>query len=134
MPRQPADDEEREEAEREQHRRVEVQVPAPEVASQLKIFIPVGTAMIIEAIMKKACSEIGRPTVNMWWRPDQHREEADSDRRGDDRLVPEHGLAREDRQHLRDDPEGRQDDDVHLGARRTRTRAGRARPNRRPPG
>ncbi len=40
--------------------------PRQSVASQLKILIPVGTAMIIDAIMKKAWSEIGRPTVNMW--------------------------------------------------------------------
>ena len=32
----------------------------------MKIFIPVGTAMIIDAIMNHACSGIGRPTVNMW--------------------------------------------------------------------
>src|SRR3970040_1920633 len=41
--------------------------PRQSVASQLKIFIPVGTAITIEAIMKKACSEIGRPTVNRWY-------------------------------------------------------------------
>ena len=29
--------------------------------------IPVGTAMIIEVIMKEPCREPGRPTVNMWW-------------------------------------------------------------------
>jgi hypothetical protein len=40
--------------------------PRQSVASQLKIFIPVGTAMTIEAIMNHAWSEIGRPTVNMW--------------------------------------------------------------------
>ena len=41
-------------------------LPRQSVASQLKILIPVGTAMIIDAIMKYACSEIGSPTVNMW--------------------------------------------------------------------
>ena len=40
--------------------------PRQQVASQLKIFTPVGTAMIIELIMKNACRQIGRPTVNMW--------------------------------------------------------------------
>ena len=40
--------------------------PRQSVASQLKILIPVGTAMTIDAIMKNACSEIGSPTVNMW--------------------------------------------------------------------
>ena len=41
--------------------------PRHSVASQLKILMPVGTAITIEAIMKKACSEKGGgPTVNMW--------------------------------------------------------------------
>ena len=40
--------------------------PRHSVASQLKIFIPVGTAMTIDAIMNQACSGIGSPTVNMW--------------------------------------------------------------------
>ena len=41
--------------------------PRQVVASQLKILIPVGTAMIIDEIMKKLSSEIGSPTENMWW-------------------------------------------------------------------
>ena len=41
--------------------------PRQSVASQLKIFTPVGTAMIIDEIMKKEFSSFGRPTVNMWW-------------------------------------------------------------------
>ena len=41
-------------------------LPRQSVASQLKILIPVGTAMIIELIMKKPLSVLGRPTVNMW--------------------------------------------------------------------
>ena len=44
-----------------------LRLPRQSVASQLNTLIPVGTAMIIDAIMKKACSEIGSPTVNMWW-------------------------------------------------------------------
>ena len=40
--------------------------PRQIVASQLKIFTPVGMAMIIELIMKKMSSPIGRPTANMW--------------------------------------------------------------------
>ena len=40
--------------------------PRQSVASQLKIFTPVGTAMIIELIMKKESSPVGRPTANMW--------------------------------------------------------------------
>ena len=65
-PGEPADDEEREEAEREQHRRLEAEVPAPERGEPVEDLDPVGTAMTIDAIMKKACNEIGSPTVNMW--------------------------------------------------------------------
>ena len=41
-------------------------LPRQSVASQLKIFTPVGMAMIIELIMKKTFSPVGMPTVNMW--------------------------------------------------------------------
>ncbi len=41
-------------------------LPRQIVASQLKIFTPVGIAMIIELSMKKMSSPIGRPTANMW--------------------------------------------------------------------
>ena len=41
-------------------------LPRQSVASQLKIFTPVGMAMIIELSMKKMSSPIGRPTANMW--------------------------------------------------------------------
>jgi hypothetical protein len=37
------------------------------VASQLKILIPVGTAMIIVAAEKYARVSTSIPTVNMWW-------------------------------------------------------------------
>ena len=40
--------------------------PRQVVASQLKILIPVGTAMIIDEIMKNASSPTGSPTANMW--------------------------------------------------------------------
>ena len=40
--------------------------PRQIVASQLKIFTPVGIAMIIELSMKKMSRPIGRPTANMW--------------------------------------------------------------------
>ena len=43
-----------------------LRLPRQSVASQLKIFIPVGTAITIDAIMNQAWSEIGNPTVNMW--------------------------------------------------------------------
>ena len=90
-------------------------LPRQSVASQLKIFIPVGTAMIIEATMKYAWSEFGQPDREHVVRPHEHREEADRDRRERDRLVAEDRLAREDGQDLGDDPERGQHDHVHLG-------------------
>ena len=61
-----ADREDGDEAEREQHRRLEVMLPRQSVASQLKIFIPVGTAITIEASMNQTFRYVGIPTVNMW--------------------------------------------------------------------
>ena len=43
-----------------------MRLPRQSVASQLKIFTPVGTAITIDAIMKKPFSQTGMPTVNMW--------------------------------------------------------------------
>ena len=41
-------------------------LPRQSVASQLKIFTPVGTAITIELSMKNESSPIGSPTANMW--------------------------------------------------------------------
>ena len=41
-------------------------LPRQSVASQLKILIAVGTAMIIDETMKKPFRNAGIPTVNMW--------------------------------------------------------------------
>ena len=41
-------------------------LPRHAVASQLKIFTPVGTAITIDVIMKNASRPIGIPTENMW--------------------------------------------------------------------
>ena len=49
-----------------EHRRVEEMLPRHSVASQLRIFTPVGTAITIELSMKKMSSPSGRPTANMW--------------------------------------------------------------------
>src|SRR6266545_1686030 len=43
-----------------------LRLPRQVVASQLKIFTPVGTATVIELSKKNACSQIGKPTANMW--------------------------------------------------------------------
>ena len=37
------------------------------VATQLKTFTPVGTAISIVVYMKKSSPARGIPTVNMWW-------------------------------------------------------------------
>ena len=66
-PGQAADREDGDEPERVQHRQSNWMLPRQVVATQLKIFTPVGTAMTIDAIMKNAWRLIGRPTVNMWW-------------------------------------------------------------------
>jgi cellobiose-specific phosphotransferase system component IIC len=42
-------------------------VPPNIVATQLKILIPVGTAMIIVALVKYARVSTSKPTVNIWW-------------------------------------------------------------------
>lgn len=42
-------------------------LPPWRVASQLKIFTPVGMAMIIVADVKYARVSTSIPTVNMWW-------------------------------------------------------------------
>lgn len=42
-------------------------VPPWRVASQLKIFTPVGMAIIIVAEVKYARVSTSMPTVNMWW-------------------------------------------------------------------
>ncbi len=42
-------------------------VPFHSVASQLKIFTPVGTAMRKELIMKNTRTIVGDGVANMWW-------------------------------------------------------------------
>jgi cellobiose-specific phosphotransferase system component IIC len=41
--------------------------PPHNVANQLKILIPVGTAIIIVAAVKYARVSTSKPTVYMWW-------------------------------------------------------------------
>ena len=89
--------------------------PRHSVASQLKILMPVGTAMIIELSMKKPSRNVGSPTVNMWWAQTSIEQEPDGDRRDRDRGVAEDRFPREHRDHLGDDPHRRQDHDVDLG-------------------
>ena len=85
------------------------------VPIQLKIFTPVGTAMSIvvqreDRVRHRA--HAGREHVVA---PHAEAQEGDERAREDHRGVAEQRLPREDRQHLGDDAEGRQDQDVHLG-------------------
>ena len=90
-------------------------VPRHSVATQLKIFTPVGIAIRNELIMKKTSTIVALGVENMWCAHTSSAEERDDDRRRGDRLVAEDRLAGEDRQDLGDDPEARQDHDVDLG-------------------
>ena len=90
--------------------------PRQSVASQLKIFTPVGTAMTIERDHEERVARaVGRPTANMWWPQTRKPRNAIADRRERDRLVAEDRLPREHGDDLRDDPHRRQDHDVDLG-------------------
>jgi phage FluMu protein Com len=44
-----------------------IKCPLYKVANQLKIFTPVGTAIIIVAAVKYARVSTSNPTVNIWW-------------------------------------------------------------------
>jgi hypothetical protein len=62
-----ADREQEDEAEREQHRRLEGHRALRHiVATQLNTFTPVGTAISMVAYMKNSWPPSGMPTVNMW--------------------------------------------------------------------
>ena len=89
--------------------------PRQIVASQLKIFTPVGIAITIELSMKKMSSPERQADREHVVRPHEQREERDSRGRDRDRLVAEDRLAREDGDDLGDDPHRRQDHDVDLG-------------------
>ena len=54
------------EAEREQHRRREVDAPSHIVANQEKTLIPVGTAITIDVTIIGTRSQPAMPATNMW--------------------------------------------------------------------
>ena len=85
------------------------------VAVQLNTFTPVGTAMSIVDSMKNSCAGERHADREHVVRPHDERQEGDRGGRVHHRLVAEQRLARERRDDLRDDAEGRQDQDVHLG-------------------
>ena len=80
-----------------EHRRVEAAgCPRHSVASQLKIFTPVGTAIDHRRDHEEGLERDRQADREHVVRPDEHREEADRDRRERDRLVAEDRLAGED--------------------------------------
>ena len=89
--------------------------PRQVVASQLKILIPVGTAMIIDGDHEESLQIAGHADGEHVVGPDAHRVEADRQRGERDRRVAEDRLAREDGDHFGDDADRGQDHDVDLG-------------------
>ena len=83
----------------EQHRGVSSGCWPPHmVPSQLKIFTPVGTAMIMLVAAKNACSLVVRPDREHVVRPDDEADEADGDAGERHEGVAEDRLAGEDRE------------------------------------
>ena len=112
---EPADREHRDESERHQRTAVvSLSDPPYTVEIQLKIFTPVGTAISIVLAAKNAVAMGPSPVVNMWCAHTVNDEERDAGHRVDHERIAEKWLAREDRQDLRDDAHGGQDQDVHL--------------------
>ncbi len=88
--------------------------PPQSVPIQLKIFTPVGTAIVIVASEKAAVAILPEPGGEHVMTPDHEAEEADDRAREDDDRVAEQRLARERRQDLGDDAHRGQDQDVDL--------------------
>ena len=65
-PENPADGEEEDERQGEQHRRFKVMEPRHIVDTQLNTFTPVGTAMSMVAYIKNSSPASGMLTVNIW--------------------------------------------------------------------
>ena len=89
--------------------------PPHSVASHEKTLMPVGTAMVMLDRPKNASATSPRPTVNMWCAQTVTDRNAMAMPEATIDPVAEDRLAGEDRDDLRDDAEGRQRHDVHLG-------------------
>ena len=85
------------------------------VAIQLKIFTPVGTAMIIVAAVKYIFASIVHADGEHVVRPHDEADHADRDHRIGHAEIAEDRLAAEGRDDLADHAEARQDHDVDLG-------------------
>src|SRR4029079_11959972 len=89
-------------------------LPPHMVSVQLTIFTPVGIAISIVLTENTATLTAARPLANMWWAPHPPADEADGRAGEHDELVTEERFSTEHRQHLADDAEAGQDEDVHL--------------------
>src|SRR3954468_13519913 len=114
-PRQAADREDRDEAERPEHRRVEDEIAAPGRREPVEDLHAGRNGDHHRREHEEDVEEVRQPDAEHVVRPDEHRIEADRDGRERDRLVAEDRLAREDGNDLGDHAHRRQDDDVDLG-------------------
>ena len=89
-------------------------LPPHMVASQAKILIPVGTPIRKLSAEKNMQRQGGHAGGEHMVRPNGKGQHADGDPGKDNRFVPKQRLAREDRNDLGDNPEGRQDQDIDL--------------------
>ena len=85
------------------------------VASQLKIFTPVGMAMSMLVPAMITLNSVGRPVANMWCAHTRKPSKAMTPSMTIMEASAEERLAREDRHDLAHHAEGGQDEDVHLG-------------------
>ena len=85
------------------------------VNSQLKIFTPVGMAMIMVVMPKKALTSAPEPIVKKWCSHTRKESSVIGHGRAHHRGVAEQPLAREGGDDLGEDAERRQDEDVDLG-------------------
>ena len=110
---QPADEEERDEAHGEEHRRVEAQVAAPHGGQPVEELDARGHRDE-EREEREEGQEDGAGREHVV-RPDREAQGPDRGRGDDEGPVAEERLAGEDRDDLADDAEGGQDEDVDLG-------------------
>ena len=94
---------------------VKLNDPPHIVAVQLRIFTPVGMAISIVAAEKAESGDRAEAGGEHVVDPDAEAEEGDGGDGVDHDRVAEERFAREDRDDLRDETEGRQDQDVDLG-------------------
>ena len=113
--RDPADQEQGDEAHAEQQRRLEFDRPAPQRGDPVEHLHARRHRDQERAEHHEHEDRLGYRRGEHVVRPREEAEERDRDGRGGDRLVAEDRLAREHRQDLRDEPEAGQHHDVDLG-------------------